>query len=341
MNQFGFQHIHKGKLQLIDNHNREINYLRISVTDRCNLRCTYCMPEKGLRFEKKENLLSLEEIYRVVEVFTHLGVNKVRFTGGEPFVRDGLLDLFQSVSRLEGIDELTITTNGTILNENHLDILKKTKVKTINLSLDTLDQARFKEITRRDDFRTVRNNLELLLHSGFEIKINCVVMVDKNIDDIIPFLEFTKDHHVTVRFLEEMPFNGASRSVNQTTTWNHVKMLDYISAHYPHAIQLPVPKSSTSSLYQIPGYDGRFGIIPSYSRTFCGSCNRVRVSHRGEMRTCLYGQNVLNLRDMIRQGWSDEAIQKEIVAAVSNRAKDGFEAQANKEISESMTKIGG
>lgn len=327
-------------MQLTDNHNRPINYLRISVTDRCNLRCTYCMPEQGLQFEHKKNLLTFPEMSQLIRIFSEMGVDKVRFTGGEPFVRDGMMQLIQEVSGLNGLDEISITTNGTVLNEEQLRTLKASKVRTINLSLDSLDRDTFKEITRRDNFTAVMKNLDLIIKYGFDVKVNCVVMPDKNIQEIQSFVEFTKDKPVTARFLEEMPFNGASRDFNGIK-WNHVKILDHITKLYTNCEQLPVPESSTSSLYQVRGHQGKFGIIPSFSRTFCGTCNRVRVSHHGMMRTCLYGENVLDLKELLRSGTSEDEIKEQIVNVIQKRAKDGFEAQANRSIKESMTKIGG
>ena len=325
---------------LIDKYGRQLTYLRLSVTDRCNFRCYYCMPEEGVHFEKRSNLLSFDEMYLLSNIFCSLGVSKIRITGGEPFVRSGLIHFLKDLSEVNGLHEISITSNGTFTTKNIL-ALREMGIRKINLSLDSLSRERFFQITRRDSFEAVYAGVFKLLENGFDVKLNCVLGEGKNTEDIIPFIELTKDYDLSVRFLEEMPFNGSESFV--VPVWNHKEVYRYISQYYSFIEKLESEASSTSVNYKIPGYKGSFGIIPSFSRTFCGTCNRIRLSATGELRTCLYGPAAVNLRDVIRAGASEEEIEQEILAAVSMRVKDGFEAEKLSSEAEhkSMSFLGG
>lgn len=325
---------------LIDKYGRQLTYLRLSVTDRCNFRCYYCMPEEGVNFAKRADLLSFDEMYLLSNIFCSLGVSKIRITGGEPLVRSGLIHFLKDLSKVNGLQEISITSNGSFTTKNIL-ALKEMGIRKINLSLDSLDRNRFFEITRRDSFDTVYAGVFKLLEHGFDVKLNCVLAEGKNTEDIIPFIELTKDYDLSVRFLEEMPFNGSESFI--VPAWNHKEVYSYISRHYPLIQKLESELSSTSVNYKIPGYKGSFGIIPSFSRTFCGTCNRIRLSATGELRTCLYGPAAVNLRDVIRAGASEEEIEQEILDAVSMRVKNGFEAEAltNEVEHKSMSFLGG
>lgn len=327
---------------LYDNHGRPINYLRLAVTDRCNLRCFYCMPEEGIRYLPKKELLSFEEIERLVTLMASMGITKVRLTGGEPFVRKDLMDLIRRINSIPGVNEIHLTTNG-VLTTSYIPELKKL-IASVNLSLDTLDRERFNQITHRDEFDSVFETLHALIEHSIPVKINAVVMDGKNIDDIVPLIELTKQHPVSVRFIEEMPFNGEG-SHYATLTWTYKKILEYIQLHYPKLHKVPDPKNSTAYHYTIPGHVGNIGIIAAFSRTFCGTCNRIRVTAQGVLKTCLYDDGVLNIRDLMRSGSSDQQIQSELRKAFSNRPKDGFEAEQTRTnhapVSESMSTIGG
>ena len=325
---------------LIDKYGRQLTYLRLSVTDRCNFRCYYCMPEEGVNFANRKDLLSFDEMYLLSNIFCSLGVSKIRITGGEPFVRGGLIHFLKDLSEVNGLQEISITSNGSFTTKN-IFALKEMGISKINLSLDSLDSNRFFEITRRDSFKTVYEGVFKLLELGFDVKINCVLAEGKNTEDIIPFVELTKDYNLSVRFLEEMPFNGSDSFV--VPKWNYKEVYNYISQFYPVIQKLESEASSTSVNYKIPGYKGSFGIIPSFSRTFCGTCNRIRLSATGELRTCLYGPAAVNLRDVIRAGASEEDIEQEILDAVSMRAKDGFQAEAlsDQVAHKSMSFLGG
>ncbi len=326
---------------IYDNHGRPITYLRLAVTDRCNLRCFYCMPEDGVKYLPKSKVLTYEEMLRIVGVMAKLGIQKVRITGGEPFVRQNLMDFMYQLSDIEGINEINITTNG-ILTGQYIRQMKEIGVRSVNLSLDTLDQKRFFEITRRDEFPKVNETLYRLIDEGFEVKINAVVMDGKNTEDIIPLTELTKNHNVSVRFIEEMPFNGEGLHYPKLE-WNLHKILAELRTTYPDLQKLKDAPSSTSYNYQVPGYQGNVGIIAAFSRTFCGTCNRIRLTAQGDLKTCLYDDGVLNLRDLLRDGATDEDLQNQLLVAFSNRPKDGFEAERNRKsiVSESMTTIGG
>ncbi len=327
---------------LIDNHGREINYLRLAVTDRCNLRCFYCMPENGIKYMNRKDLLSFEEMTRLIRIFGDLGVSKIRITGGEPFVRKGIMSFLKGVSELATIKEINITTNGTFTVEQ-IPALEKMGIKSVNLSLDSLDSQRFFDITRRDLFDQVMTTYRKLVDSKIRVKTNMVVMDGRNIEDIYPMLELTKHDDVSVRFIEEMPFNGTEGQGN-ATIWPAKKIMTYIEEKYTYE-KMVDPPASTSLNYKIPGYVGSFGIIPAYTRTFCGSCNRIRLTPQGTLRTCLYGEGQVNFRDFIRGGVTDEVLGDHLIKVVGKRAKDGFEAEKSRSAtlpaSESMATIGG
>ncbi|QQL50735.1 GTP 3',8-cyclase MoaA [Mucilaginibacter ginkgonis] len=309
---------------LVDQYGRRLNYLRLSVTDRCNFRCYYCMPEEGINFAKRADLLSFDEMFRLAQVFCGLGVDKIRITGGEPFVRDGIIPFLYRLRTIENLKDITVTTNGT-LTARHQSVLKELGITKLNISLDSLDATRFHQITRRDSFNGVFGAIMTMLEDGFDIKLNSVVAERKNVEDILPFVELTRNHNLAVRFLEEMPFNGSEHFAHDG--WDHVKILEHIKMHYPELDGVESGPSSTSVNYKVPGYVGSFGIIPSFSRTFCGTCNRIRLSATGELRTCLYGAPNANLRDVLRNGASKEELENLLLGAVAKRAKDGFAAE--------------
>lgn len=278
---------------------------------------------------------------RIVSVLAELGVSKVRITGGEPFVRNNMVDFMYQLSEINGIDELNITTNG-ILTGQYIRQMKEMGVKAINLSLDTLDKKRFFEITRRDEFDKVYNTLFQLIDAGFEVKVNAVVMDGKNTEDILPLVELTRNHKVSIRFIEEMPFNGEG-SHYPKLEWNLPRILAEIKSQYPDLQKIVDSPNSTSYNYQVPNYQGNVGIIAAFSRTFCGTCNRIRLTATGELKTCLYDEGVLNIRDLLRDGISDEDLKSTFLRVFKNRPKDGFEAERGRKsvITESMTTIGG
>lgn len=329
-------------MNLFDNHGRRINYLRIAVTDRCNLRCFYCMPENGIQFVDRKDLMSFEELLRTIHVFASVGISKLRITGGEPFARKNIIEFLKEASKIQNVEQIHITSNGTFDN-GIIDELSSIGIKSLNLSLDSLDKDRFYQITRKNLFDKVYSNYRALLESNIDVKVNMVVMDGKNIEDIYPMLELAKKDKVSIRFIEEMPFNGTDGRGN-ASFWPMKKILDFIQSEYKIE-KIPDPEYSTSYNYRIKGFKGSFGIIAAYTRTFCGTCNRIRITPQGDLRTCLYGDSVLNIRDLLRSGINDEDLLNHLKIVLNQRAKNGFEAE--KQISrvnqsfESMASIGG
>jgi len=328
---------------LIDNHGRPINYMRLAVTDRCNLRCFYCMPEEGITYAPKKELMSFAEMYRIVDLFSRNGIEKVRITGGEPFLWKDMMTFLNAISKISTLKKIALTTNGTLIH-NKINQLLAVGLNTVNLSLDSVDPDRFFAITRRNDFGKVMECMQLMIDAGIHVKLNMVVMNGKNIEDIIPMLEMAKDQPISVRYIEEMPFNGTEGQGN-ATLWNYRQILDHIKSVYPDVQKLQDPPGSTSMNYKVPGFEGDFGIIAAYSRTFCGSCNRIRLTPKGVIKTCLYDNGVFNVKDMMRQGATDNELITALQSAINNRAKDGFEAENARKtafpVSESMATIGG
>lgn len=328
---------------LTDNHGRTINYLRLAVTDRCNLRCFYCMPEEGLNWLSRSELMTYEEMLHTCKLLVEMGIQKIRITGGEPFVRKDIMKLLTALSKLNGLDEITITTNG-VLTAPYVAQIKEIGVRSVNLSLDTLDANRFFAITKRDEFAAVMATLDELLKHDLEVKINTVVMDNKNTQDIIPMVQFTKDLPVSVRFIEEMPFNGDGH-IYDGLKWDHVRILNEIRGQFPELVKLDDPAFSTSYNYHVPGHKGNIGIIAAYSRTFCGTCNRIRITPNGLLKTCLYDDGVLNIKDLLRSGITNGDLENSLVKAFNNRVKDGWQAERNQletsGLHQSMASIGG
>ncbi|WP_162054905.1 GTP 3',8-cyclase MoaA [Pontibacter pamirensis] len=328
---------------LIDKHGRKVNYLRLAVTDRCNLRCFYCMPEEGLDWLGRKELMTYEEMLHICSVLVKMGIEKIRITGGEPFVRKEFMSFLTKLSKLKGLQELTITTNG-VLTAPFVPELKRLGVKSVNLSLDTLDRNRFFAITRRDELPKVMETMEALLKHDMEVKLNAVVMEGKNTDDILPLVELTKDLPVSVRFIEEMPFNGEG-SHYTSLTWDHVQILHTIKEKYRDIQKVPDAPFSTSFNYQIPGHKGNVGVIAAYTRSFCGTCNRIRLTPLGVLKTCLYGDGVMNVKDLMRAGAGEMDLQAALMDAIGRKEKNGWEAERNSlersSLNASMATIGG
>lgn len=313
----------------MDNHGRPIRYLRIAVTDRCNLRCAYCMPEQ-MRFLPAKELLSDEEIVRLVGICASLGVRKVRVTGGEPFARRGIMEILREITRASGVEETHITTNGALLGSRASELVS-CGVRSVNLSVDAFERARFFELTRRDEYEAVEAAFFALLESGIPLNVNAVVMDGKNDRDIIPMCEKTKDHAFSMRFIEEMPFNGATLAAGESPKalrWNYAAILNEIRSAFPDIQPLGrAHKSATSELYHIPGHKGTIGIIAGYSRTFCGACSRIRITAKGMLKTCLYDNGVLDLKALLRSGASDDEARAAIADCVQRRFANGWEAE--------------
>lgn len=325
---------------LIDSYGRVINYLRLAVTDRCNLRCTYCMPKQGLEWLPRKELMSYEEMLRMCSLLVAMGVEKIRITGGEPFIRNGIMPFLRSLSELSGLQEIAITTNG-VLTAPLVPEFHKVGIRAVNLSLDTLDRERFIAIARRDELAHVLETLAVLLRHQIKVKINAVVMEGKNIDDIIPLVELTKSLPVDVRFIEEMPFNGGDNR-QPSLYWDYRRIMETIQERYPAIQKIPDAPNSTSFNYHIPGHKGNVGVIAAYSRLFCGTCDRIRITPMGVVKTCLYDRGSVNIKDAMREGASDPELETILTMAIAKKAKDGWEAERKREpVHESMATIGG
>ncbi|MCB0706694.1 MAG: GTP 3',8-cyclase MoaA [Saprospiraceae bacterium] len=328
---------------LIDNHGRRINYLRLAVTDRCNLRCFYCMPEEGIKYVDRLDLMTYEEMLRLIRILAEMGVNKLRITGGEPFVRKGLKGFIEKIHATPGMEDIRLTTNGTV-SQSLIKDFRRMGIRGVNLSLDTLDKERFFAITRRDVLPGVLESLQALQDAGIPTKVNTVVMAGRNTADIISLAELAREQVQEVRFIEEMPFNGGA-SRPDPENWDHLRILSHLMENYPGMTPEPVSFGDTAVRYQVPGFKGKLGIIAAYSRTFCGSCNRLRLTPTGTVKTCLYDSGVFNIRDLMRQGATDEQVGIAIRDAVGHRARNGFEAEKNQQFHgparESMSTIGG
>ncbi|MDR8390723.1 GTP 3',8-cyclase MoaA [Aliifodinibius sp. S!AR15-10] len=323
----------------IDNYGRRMNYLRLAVTDRCNLRCRYCMPEEGVPHVPKENLLSWEENLRLSGIMINHGVTKIRITGGEPFVRKGLTGFLEQLKARYPDLNIGITTNAVLL-ERHLERLKSAGITSLNISLDSLSPEGFYTITRRDNFHDTWDAIQQAINMGFDIKINMVIQAGLNDHEILDFADLTETLPINVRYIEPMPFSGDLYEDHQSFSFKEIKK--ELAKKY---VLIPdgTAKSGVANQFKIEGHPGKIGIINAYSRTFCATCSRMRVSALGQMRTCLYGENVLDLRELFRCGSPDSVIADAIQKVLNQRFKDGFEAENHRKEKqfESMSAIGG
>ena len=281
---------------IIDTYGRIHDYLRISLTDNCNLRCFYCMPQEQYDFAPAAKLMQVGEIETLAKLFVAQGVKKIRLTGGEPLVRKDAPQILETLGKLD--INLAITTNGTRVH-TMLPELIAANVSTLNISLDTLQENKFFKITRRDLFNQVRHNIDLLLTQQIKVKINVVVMKGLNDDEILDFIDWTKDSPIEVRFIEFMPFSGNHWTSNQVFTLQEV--LDVIEKRH---LVLPVPPTpnDTAKSFQIPGHMGSFAVISTMSAPFCGSCNRMRLTADGKLKNCLFSQTETDLLTPLRAG---------------------------------------
>ena len=272
------------------------DYLRISLTDNCNLRCFYCMPEEKYAFAPASKLMQVEEIESLAKLFVSQGVKKIRLTGGEPLVRKDAPKIIEVLGKLDV--ELAITTNGIRVDEMLPELLSA-NIKSINISLDTLQQDKFLKITRRDLYHRVRSNIELLLHHNIRVKINVVVMKDLNENEILDFIALTKHNNIEIRFIEFMPFNGNKWSSNQVFTMHEI--LSEIATKYD-AIPVTAEPNETSKRFIIQSHVGSFAVISTMSAPFCDTCNRMRLTADGKLKNCLFSKSETDLLTALRNG---------------------------------------
>lgn len=330
---------HSSGYQLTDNQNRQINYLRLAVTDRCNLRCRYCRPEEGVPFISHEEIISFEELERLVIIFRSMGVNKIRVTGGEPFSRRGCMSFLTRLRKINGVQYLHITTNG-VKTSRFLDEMVAIGIDGINVSLDTLDPGRFEQITRRNYLNAVLETIHGVLARSIPLKINSVVLGDTTDEEILRLAGLARDFPVTLRFIEKMPFSGTARS-GKLENGNLLQRLKRI---FPDIVEKQKDNlPTTARTFYVTGYKGNIGIIQGYSRSFCTSCNKVRITPVGMLKTCLYDNGVLDLKKMLRTGADDEEIKTAILSCLQNRCINGHEAEqlARRSQEPSMAIIGG
>jgi cyclic pyranopterin phosphate synthase len=297
------------------------------------------MPASGLDWLKRDEMLSYEEIERILPIFSSLGIRKLRFTGGEPFMRRDFDQLLTRVAQSQLFERITITTNG-VLTAPYVPLMKELNIHSVNLSLDTLDAARFASITRRDVFPDVMRTLYALVDAGIRTKINAVIMEGVNEEDILPLAKLSKELPIDVRFIEEMPFNG--RGDRHAIKWNRKGLMEALENGLGTLHRITDEPNTTAENYSAEGHLGSVGIIAAWSRTFCGSCNRIRLTPSGQMKTCLYGRNELDLRDLMRKQASTQEIALAIEHAVLHKKRDGLEAESDRTpVEESMATIGG
>ncbi len=298
---------------LVDTFGRTHRDLRISITDRCNFRCTYCMPEEGLEWLDRSELLSFEEITQLARVMvTHFGIDSIRLTGGEPLVRANVTELVAMLAEL-GTD-MAITTNGSTLRR-HAKPLIDAGMKRINISLDSLQRDRFLELTRRDELDTVLDGIDAAVEAGFSpVKINAVVMRGVNDDELVDFARFGRERGVRVRFIEWMPLDADEGWSNDRVV-SQQEIIDVISAEFPLE---PVQRGSEpAQRFRYLDGQGEVGVIASVTQAFCGDCDRVRLTAEGQFRNCLFAVDEFDLRSLLRSGAGDEAIAQEIQRAVT------------------------
>ena len=315
-----------------DAFNREINYLRISVTDLCNLRCRYCMPEKGVCKKRHSDILSVEEIETIVRAAVELGVDKVRITGGEPLVRNGIMEICRKIGAIDGLKEICLTTNGILLGDMAKD-LRKAGVTRVNVSLDTLDPVKFKEITRVGELSDVFKGINAAKEAGLlPLKINTVLIGGFNDDEIHDFVEMTRDEEIDVRFIELMPI-GESADWDKKCFVSSSRVLEL----EPRLEPIVREGSAVASLYRIPGFKGRVGLINPMSHPFCSECNRIRVTADGKLKTCLHSNEEIELK-----GLSAEAVKEHIASAITDKPlRHHLNERSKSESKRNMFQIGG
>lgn len=327
---------------MIDQFNRIHDYLRISLTERCNLRCTYCMPEEGIVLRPRSEFMNKNEVFQIASKFVGLGVKKIRLTGGEPLVRKDAKEIIEMLSKLP--IELAITTNG-VLVDKFIDTFKQTGLRSINVSLDSLAYEKIDKISRRNFSSTILSNIDLLLKENFHVKLNAVIIKGANDDELIDFIEFTKEKNIHYRFIEFMPFDGNKWDWSNGISFK--EMMSKIENAYGAAVEkIGDGKNDTAKNYKIKGYAGTFAVISSVTNPFCDTCNRLRLTADGKLKNCLFSNSETDLLTNLRNGVE---ITPLILESVWNKkakraGMDSFEEFSDSTLNQnnrSMVKIGG
>ncbi|MFT6856285.1 MAG: molybdenum cofactor biosynthesis protein A [Cyclobacteriaceae bacterium] len=324
--------------KIVDKFGRPHNYLRISLTDRCNLRCFYCMPEEGIQLMDKPSIMTLEEIISIAKTYVNLGVDTIRLTGGEPLVRKNVDFLIKELASL-GVG-LRITTNGILLDK-YFDLFEETGLRKINISLDTLNKAQAAFITKRDYYDRIMKNIQTGLKRGFSIKLNVVLIKGVNDAEINDFIALTKDQHLDIKFIEFMPFKGNKWDWSKGVSEEEI--LTIIKNKFGAVDALENPKHSTSRNFQVSGYKGSFGIISTITNPFCSDCNRIRLTADGKMKNCLFANSETDILTPFRNG---QALEEIILQAIQEKkfSRDGMDMKMDAdqyESNRSMISIGG
>lgn len=317
---------------MIDRFGRDITYLRVSVTDRCNFRCQYCMPHDGVKTMAHEDLLSFEEMFMVIHHFVSIGVKKVRLTGGEPLVRKGVLGFIQSLSRINKLEDIALTTNGALLKSMAAD-LKRSGLHRVNVSLDTMNPDRFPQLTRGGNFQDVLDGINEARSVGLKVKLNCVLNKEVNIDEIKDFVMLSRDWNLDVRFIELMPIGE-----NVEYAINNYVSTQEVLRRCPELVSIDtIDPSSPARYYQLPNAIGKVGLISPLSCNFCGDCNRLRLTPDGKLKPCLHNDLEIDLRTPLRNG---ENIMPLILEAIQVKPEKHLLDQ-HKTILRQMSQIGG
>jgi len=326
---------------IVDTFGRVHNYLRISLTEKCNLRCFYCMPEEGIPLKERNVFMTPDEVVSIAKEFVELGVDKIRLTGGEPLVKKGAHEIIERLGELP--ITLSLTTNG-ILVDQFIDSFKKAGIRSVNVSLDSLQEARFNAISRRDYFTKIKANIDLLLMEGFRVKINVVVIKGTNDDEIIDFVGWSQREDIHIQFIEFMPFDGNAWNTDKTVSAKEI-LQQLIDVHGEASVEKrDDPANATSRNYRIKGSRGSFGVISTITNPFCDTCNRIRLTADGKIKNCLFSNDEMDLLGEFRAGNSLEAM---IRTAISRKkaglgGMDSFDSdQMKKYENRSMIAIGG
>lgn len=325
---------------MLDKLNRKIDYLRISVIDRCNLRCVYCMPEEGIESIPHDEILTYDEILRICEIVSELGIRKIKITGGEPLVRKDIVNLIRDIKNIDKIEQVTLTTNGILLHEM-LDDLYDAGIDAINISLDTLNKDNFKKITRRDGLEKVLMSIDKAYDLGIRVKINCLAIRDFNLRELVEIASFAKDREIDVRFIELMPI-GFGKKYNQIDNDEILSILE--SRFGTFEIVTEKRGNGPAKYYRNQNMKGCIGFISAISHEFCESCNRIRLTSSGFLKLCLHYNKGIDLKEPIRNVISDEDLKKLIHDTIWNKPishKFGHASEEQDIELKNMVQIGG
>ena len=302
--------------QLIDGFDRTISYLRLSVTDRCDFRCQYCMAET-MQFLPRAEVLSIEELLRTARLFTELGVKQIRVTGGEPLIRRGVDTLFQGIGQLPGLETLALTTNASHLAE-FAPALRQAGVNSVNISLDSLQPDRFRNITRIGKLDTVLNGIDAAVQAGFDsIRLNAVILEGPNREEVLPLTQFALEKQISIAFIEEMPLGQVNLGSKSLSYVSSDELIEELSNHFTLEPVTSGQTAGPSRNFLIPGTPTQVGFISPHSNNFCGSCNRLRISAEGRLLMCLGNEESIDLRQLMRDGESDQSIKTAIIDSLS------------------------